>query len=410
MEHFAIDLGSRESQVCVRDQTGQIVLERRVQTHLLAKLLRQRAELLVVMETCAEAFGVADAALELGHQVRVVPATLVRALGVGARGIKTDVRDARVLSEASVRMDLPSVHVPTISAREGKAMCNARDVLIRARTMLINATRGYLRTQAVRVPGGASNSFAARVAKTLQGAATRPTGMSETKGAPGSNAGAKKPGATKVRARSRANATASKHQASTQTTTKEQSKFPSALSASGSLPVFADRVVCAVGQLTDWIEQADQELATRVAPDPVCQRLMSIPGVGPVCATRFVTTLDTVGRFASVPQMQSYLGLVPGEKQSGDKQQRTHAIKCGATQARAALVQSAWCMYRLRKEDPMVLWAQRIEKRRGKQIAITALARKLASVMFVMWRDGTTYDPYRSQQVSSEQKEATSTN
>jgi transposase len=163
MQHFAIDLGSRESQVCIRNETGQIMLERRVLTRALPNLLRKQPRSRVVMETCAEAFAVADAAIEIGHEVRVVPATLVRALGIGARGIKTDVRDANVLSNASVRMDLPSVHVPTMSSREGKAMCNARDVLIKARTMLINAERGYLRSQTVKVPSGGSETFPARV-------------------------------------------------------------------------------------------------------------------------------------------------------------------------------------------------------------------------------------------------------
>jgi transposase len=100
---------------------------------------------------------------------------------------------------------------------------------------------------------------------------------------------------------------------------------------------------------------------------------------------------------------------VPGEQQSGSKQRRTPTIKCGAAQARAALVQSAWCLYRTRKNDPMVLWALEVEKRRGKKIAITALARKLATVMFVMWRDGTTYDPSHASRKTSERMEASST-
>jgi len=111
MENIGIDLGGRESQICVRANDGGILEELRLATTSLDGWLLGRQKARVVMETCAEAFAIATAAKHHGHEVRVVPSTLVRSLGVGARRIKTDVRDARVLSEASCRMDLPAVHV-----------------------------------------------------------------------------------------------------------------------------------------------------------------------------------------------------------------------------------------------------------------------------------------------------------
>src|SRR6185436_3165269 len=98
MDHIAIDLGGRESQICVRTAAGEIIDERRCSTASLGRYLAQRSGSRVIVETCAEAFSIADAAIAAGHQVRVVPATLVRSLGVGARGTKTDRRDAQVLS------------------------------------------------------------------------------------------------------------------------------------------------------------------------------------------------------------------------------------------------------------------------------------------------------------------------
>ena len=117
MEHIAIDLGGRESQVCVRLPDGTVILERKVKTERLESFLKKRAASRVILETCAEAFGVADKAIEHGHEVLVVPALLVRQLGVGARGVKTDERDARCLSEASCRIDLPSVHICSARSR-----------------------------------------------------------------------------------------------------------------------------------------------------------------------------------------------------------------------------------------------------------------------------------------------------
>jgi transposase len=130
MEHLAIDLGGRESQICVRSSTGEIVEERRLPTRGLGGYLGTRPRSRVVLETCSEAFAVADAALAVGHEVRVVPGSLVRSLGVGARRLKTDRRDARTLSEVSCRIDLPSVHVPSRASRDRKTMCGMREALV----------------------------------------------------------------------------------------------------------------------------------------------------------------------------------------------------------------------------------------------------------------------------------------
>jgi transposase len=154
MQHVAIDLGGRESQICARSAQGEILLECKVPTAKLADYLKGQEPSRVVLETCAEAFRIADIALQCEHDVRVVPATLVRSLGVGARGVKTDRRDAQVLSEVSCRIELPSVHVPTDLARQRRSMCGMREELIRARTAIINCARGWARTQLLKVRSG----------------------------------------------------------------------------------------------------------------------------------------------------------------------------------------------------------------------------------------------------------------
>src|SRR5256885_1577514 len=111
MEHLAIDLGGRKSQICIRAGDGAIVHESREETVALGEFLSRRPHSRVVFETCAEAFRLADVARQAGHEVRVVPATLVRSLGVGARRTKTDRRDAAALSEVSTRIDLYSVQI-----------------------------------------------------------------------------------------------------------------------------------------------------------------------------------------------------------------------------------------------------------------------------------------------------------
>ncbi len=147
MDHVGIDIGGRESEVCVRNSAGEIVEEVRCKTGSLAAVLAGRARSRVIVETCTEAFRIADTAIARGHEVRVVPATLVRSLGVGQRGLKNDERDARLLSEASCRIDLPSVHIPSTTSREWKALSTSREALVRARTQLISTIRSYVRSR-----------------------------------------------------------------------------------------------------------------------------------------------------------------------------------------------------------------------------------------------------------------------
>ena len=145
MEHIGIDLGSKESQVCIRSSAGAILEEVRCPTQQLGVFLANRTRGRVVLETCTEAFRIAALAIRHGHDVRVVAATLVGSLGVGQRGLKNDVRDARILSEASCRIELPSVHIPTTASQEIKAICVSREALVKTRTQLVSRVRSYVR-------------------------------------------------------------------------------------------------------------------------------------------------------------------------------------------------------------------------------------------------------------------------
>lgn len=338
MDHVAIDLGGRKSQICVRDASGTIVEEKRCATKELKAYLSTRPLSRVVVETSAESFKVADVARELGHEVRVVPATLVRQLGVGARRTKTDRRDAQVLSEVSTRIDLPSVHVPSSEARRRKTLCGMRDALVSSRTRMINTVRGWLRTEgwSSEVTLSATATFTERVRRFWQS-----------------------------------------HRAN-------------------EMPACVARQLRAIDALTTEIEEADAELRQRVAADPVCRRLETVEGVGPVTALRFAATVDDIGRFPTAHRLQSYLGLVPGEDSSSERQRRTSITKAGPSALRWSLVQAAHCCRRSRRRGPLQTWAEQIEQRRGKRIATVALARKLAGILFAMWRDGTEYDPMRS--------------
>jgi transposase len=335
MDHIAIDLGSSESQICRRDPTGTIVEQKRLRTVRIEKYLEKLSPSRVIVETCSEAFRVADIAKRHGHEVRVVPATMVRSLGVGARGIKTDQRDAALLSEVSCRIDLPSVHVPSSRSREHRSLNKSRERLIAARTMLVNNVRGWARTQGLTIGSFYAGTFTAKV----RAAADGPDGI----------------------------------------------------------PSHVDRSLESIDALSAQIAAANEELETIVEHDELCQRLMSVPGVGKVTAVRFVAAVDDVKRFPNAHALQSYLGLTPGEQSSGAKVRRTGITKAGSSELRRTLVQAAWSAMngKRHRNDPLLRWAVRLKERRGPWIAVVALARKIAGILYAIYRDGSRYDASR---------------
>lgn len=334
MDHVAIDLGGRESQVCIRSPNGQILQELRLPTRELGELF-ERPRSRVVVETCAEAFAVADMAKDGGHEVRVVPASLVRALGVGARRTKTDRKDAAALSEVSCRIDLPSVHVPSHWSREAKSLCGMRDTLVQSRTQVVNTIRGYLRRHLKRTGQG---TFVTLEARTIKHFAT----------------------------------------------------------AGQEMPRFLRRQFAMLNHLHLAVKEATAEVEEWVEANSTCVRLMTTPGVGPVTALRFVAAIDSLDRFESAHKLEAYLGLTPGEDSSSERRRITSITKAGPIAVRWTLVQAAWSALRSRPDDPMCVWARKIADRRGVRIAIVALARKLAGILFALWRDGSTYRPHRS--------------
>lgn len=342
MNHIAIDLGSRESQICIRDSSGSILKEERRSTCSLGKYLGGKEKSRVVVESCAEAFVVADAAKAAGHDVVVVPAMLVRQLGVGDRGIKNDIRDAQQLSNVSCRLEeLPSVHIPSALSRERKVMCNMREAQIEARTKLVNTARSWLRSQGIGVMrGGGQETFPERFRRHVK-------------------------------------------------------------SRGGNVPEEVNRVLQALEALNLGIAEADKQLAKAAEEDPVCKLLMTAPGIGPVSSVRYAAALDDISRFHSAHRVEAYLGVVPGENSTGESRKRrmTGITKAGPARVRWALTQAAWTILKCNRRrttatvDPMAAWAWQVAERRGKKRAAIALVRKLSGVLYAMWRDRKPYDP-----------------
>ena len=154
-------------------------------------------------------------------------------------------------------------------------------------------------------------------------------------------------------------------------------------------PLFA-----VLAPLTAEITAADHRIAAASAADAVVQRLMTAPAIGPVTASAFVATIDDIERFPSAHQLEAYLGLVPSERSSGEKRRLGRITKAGNGRVRWLLVEAGWHILRSKQPETAALraWAVPIAARRGKRVAAVALARRLAGILYAMWRDQRDYD------------------
>jgi transposase len=106
--------------------------------------------------------------------------------------------------------------------------------------------------------------------------------------------------------------------------------------------------------------------------------------------------IDEAHRFEGAHQVESYLGLVPRETSTGGKRKLGSISKQGNGYMRQLLVQSASSILRVgESDDPLRRWGRALVARRGRKIAVVALARRLAGILWAMWRKGTVYDPAR---------------
>ena len=136
----------------------------------------------------------------------------------------------------------------------------------------------------------------------------------------------------------------------------------------------------------------DRRVRHEARHDPVCRRLMTVPGVGPVVSLAYVATIDIPGRFRRSRAVGAVLGLTPLLKQSGESNRIGRVTLCGDGMLRTLLYEAAQVlMTRVTKWSWLKAWAMNVAKRRGGRKAIVALARRLAVILHRMWNDGTEF-------------------
>ena len=333
MEHIGIDLHKTSSQVCILTEDGELT-ERRIKSTRSSfdELFADRPRARILVEASTESEWVACHLEDLGHEVIVADPNFAPMYATRDKKIKTDKRDARALCEACRLGAFRPAHRTSERQRKIRAQLLVRSTLVRTRSKYISLIGSLARREGCRIATGGSNNFIARV---------------------------------------------------------EAAHLPAHV-------MTAIAALCeSLRMLNRQITEADAELEKIVKADEVVKRLCTAPGVGPVTATTFAATIDDAARFGAAKQVRSYLGLVPREYSSGERQHRGRISKAGGSRARTLLVEAAWALLRWRtaKNEALYDWAMRIAARRGRARACVALARKLAGILYAMWRDGTEFDP-----------------
>jgi transposase len=141
--------------------------------------------------------------------------------------------------------------------------------------------------------------------------------------------------------------------------------------------------------LDDQIRRLDAELVRRWGDDPCVQRLTTIPGIGPFIAIVLALELGDIHRFPSSKHLASYIGLTPRVRASADRIRTGHISKEGNRLVRWVLVLAA--TQAARRPGPLRAWFHAVKRRKGAKIARVALARRLAEIVFHVWKDNCDY-------------------
>lgn len=334
MEHYVgLDVSEEATSVCAIDGRGTVVWEGTVETApgmLAAALARFGTESRIGLEAGALTPWLAREMRALGLTVEVLETRRMKAYAK-ASAVKTDRRDAKMIAQALRAGLYRGVHVKSEAAHRQRLLLSGRAALLAQARRLQVKIRGDLKPFGIRLGKVGSGGFAGRVRQRLAG---RP-----------------------------------------------------------DLEVLIRPLLIVRAALLDQVRAYDRRLRPQAAADPVCRRLMTVPGVGPMVSLAFKAAVDDPRRFARSADVPAVFGLVPRIDNSGERRHTGAVSKQGDTMIRSLLFEAATVLLtRTRKSFALKRWGLKLAKRRGMMRARVAVARKLAIVLHRMWRDGTDFD------------------
>ena len=322
---LGIDMAKQVFHLVGMDAHGTIQLRKRLYRAQVMGFIAQLPPTCIGMEACGGAHDWARCFREHGHEVRLMAPQCVTPY---RKANKNALRDAEAIAEAMTRPTMRFVAVKSVDQQDLQALHRVRERLMKARTALINETRGLLLEYGIVVPQGAA-TFRKHVLETL--------------------------------------------------VTEKAKLTPQ------SLALF-QQLLEELAALDAREATYDTQLAQVAQTHPVCPRLMTIPGLGELTATALVAAVSDATQFKNGRQCAAWLGLVPRQHSTGGKERLLGISKRGDSSLRTLLVHGARSCLRWvgRKRDRRSQWAQSLMERRGWNRAAVALANKHARVAWVL--------------------------
>jgi transposase len=334
IETLGVDMAKNVFQLHGVDRNGRVVLKRRVMRDQLLQVMAQIDGCTVVVEACTGAFYWARKFEVLGHQVKIISPQYVKAF---VRRQKNDGNDAEAICVAARQPHIPFVPKKTIEQQDIQALHRARQRMVNHRTAVVSQIRGLL----------LDRGFA--FAKSI---------------------------------------------------TRARRIIPELLSNfDNELTALARE---ALSELYDLFRDLDRRIASfdkkidRVFRDSEpCQRIAKIKGVGPKTATAIVAAVGDGSEFKNGRHLAAWVGLVPRQFSSGDRNVLMGISKRGSQHLRSLLVHGARAVVRTapNKTDPNNQWVNQLRERRGFNRATVAVANKNARIIWAVLRTG---EPYRA--------------
>ena len=339
--YAGLDVSDKQTHICVVTSEGAVIRRDVVASDpdVLAKWLKRHcADLVrVVLET-----GPLSTFLYHGLVERKVPVICICARhakkALSARVNKSDVNDAESLAQLCRTGWFKAVHMKAGATHIDRAALKIRSALITSRNAFANQLRGMLKLFGLRM-----------------GSVTTPN--------------------------------------------KRRERLDALFGQRPDLRgVFMPLIAC-IEALEVQLASSTKLLDARAAADPVAARLMSVPGVGPIIALTFKSSIEDPGRFAKSSDAGAYAGLVPRRNQSGERDYNGHISKAGDPMLRSALYEAAnSILVRLKRPCSLQSWGKRLAETKGPKRARIAprfregrLARKLAALLHRLWQSETEF-------------------
>jgi transposase len=334
MKHYVgLDVSVKETSVCIVDEAGKVCRELKVPSHP-EDLVDTLKDSTWRIERIGLEAGPLSQWLFSGLAEAGLPAVCIETRHtkafLKAQVNKSDRNDARGIAQM-MRVNLfRPVHVKTLTSQKRRALLTARKILQEKAVAIENDIRGLLRNFGLKVGGVGLGKFDERIRELVEG-------MPE-------------------------------------------------------LVEIMEPLLAARQKLREMFTKLHRKLLLIVRNDGVCRRLMTIPGVGPVVSLAFKSTIDVPARFKNSKAVGPSLGLTPVLNQSGESRRIGRVSLCGDNMMRALLYEAAQVMMtRVQKWSWLKAWAMNVAKRRGRQKAIVALARRLSVIMHRIWIDGSVF-------------------